>query len=105
MNVFYDSKNNVVSMYFDLEENLQLNDNLKSQENLDDKNYDSEKAANLIIDMIDLFDGSGKIIGFRVFNASKYYDIELLNAVDTEELSSEELSKKQDEKLIAILKP
>lgn len=105
MNVFYDGKNNVVSMYFGLEENLQLNSSLISKENLEEKNYDNEKAANLIIDMVDLFDENGKIIGFRVFNASRYYDIELLNAVDTEELSPEELSKKQDEKLIAVLKP
>jgi uncharacterized protein YuzE len=105
VNVFYDGKNNVVSMYFNLEEDLQLDNNLKTQQNLDGKNYDNEKAANLILDMVDLVDEGGKIIGLRVFNASRYYDIELLKAADTEELSQEELNKKQDEKLIAIIRP
>jgi uncharacterized protein YuzE len=105
VNVFYDRKNDVVSIYLDLED-ASSNIN-KTEANMINKHRnvaDVEEAANLLLDMVDLIDKNGNFIGFRVFNASKHYDISLLDAADPEELSSDELRKKQNEKVIGVFK-
>lgn len=101
MRVTYDIKNDVVSIYFDSDEIEQKNSVNGSDKNYNERNYEIDEAANLILDMIDLFDNKGNFFGFRVFNASKHYDKSLLNSADIEELSKEELSKRPDEKVIA----
>ncbi len=101
MRVTYDKENDVVSIYFDSDEILEKssvdNPNVKYQE----RNYEMDEAASLILDMIDLFDNKNNFTGFRVFNASKHYDKSLLNCADIEELSNKELLKRPDEKVIA----
>lgn len=102
MKVAYDKKNDVVSVY--LEENKAA-DGEKTKEieyNADSRKYDVEEAADLILDMVDLIDKRGNLIGFRVFNASKYYDSELLGHADIESLGEDELKKVQKEKIIAV---
>ena len=101
LRVTYDKKNDVVSIYFDSDEIVEKssanNSNLKHQK----RNYEMDEAANLILDMIDLFDNKNNFTGFRVFNASKHYDKSLLNSADIEELSNKEMLKRPDEKVIA----
>lgn len=97
----YDTKNDVVSIYFDSDEIVQKNSANSSDIKHNERNYEMDEAANLILDMIDLFDSKGNFTGFRVFNASKHYDVSLLNSADIEELSREELLKRPDEKIIA----
>jgi uncharacterized protein YuzE len=105
VNVFYDRKNDVVSIYVD------SNDTCSKSRELDVNTVpkqrdieDVEEAANLLLDMMDLLDNKGNLIGFRVFNASKHYDINLLDAADPEELSQDELNIRQDEKVIGVFK-
>lgn len=100
MRVTYDAKNDVVSIYFDADEINQKNSGNNSDIKNQQRNYEMDEAASLILDMIDLFDKKGKFTGFRVFNASKHYDVGLLNSADPEELTGEELLKKPDEKVI-----
>lgn len=100
LRVTYDVKNDVVSIYFDVDEINQKNSVSNSDVKNSERNYEMDEAANLILDMIDLFDKKGNFTGFRVFNASKHYDVSLLNSADLEELSKEELLKKPDEKVI-----
>lgn len=100
MKVCYDGTNDVVSVYYhvnDIDENS--NDNF-DKKNENDVDYSADQAANLIIDTLDIYDG-GKHIGFRVFNASKHYEKELLMHADKEILSKEELKKIPKEKVIA----
>jgi uncharacterized protein YuzE len=103
VNVFYDRKNDVVSIYLDTKgtsQGVSDVDTISKQRNIEDV----EEAANLLLDMVDLTDDSGNLIGFRVFNASKHYDIGLLDAADPEELSSDELNRRLDEKVIGVFK-
>ncbi|KMT22761.1 hypothetical protein [Clostridium cylindrosporum] len=104
MKVCYDREKDIVSIYF--EENVKNEDNtfIKKQENTSTSSnlYDSEKAANLILDTVDIVSNSS-IVGFRVFNASKYYDRELLNVADEENLSDAEASLRPSEKVIATV--
>jgi hypothetical protein len=103
--VTYDRKNDVVSIYFDSNEITDVNSrNSSSEDNnsrTQERNYEMEEAANLILDMMDLVNSEGQFIGFRVFYASKHYDSSLLNSADEEELTKSELSKRQNEKIIA----
>lgn len=96
----YDKKNDVVSIYFDSDEIVQKNSVKNSDRKQEKRNYEMDEAANLILDMVDLYDKKDNFIGFRVFNASKHYDESLLNAADIEELTEYELNKKPDEKII-----
>lgn len=97
----YDKENDVVSMYFDCDEAVEKNAVKNSDIECQEKSYEIDEAANLILDMIDLFDNKGNFTGFRVFDASKHYDKNLLITADAEELSMEEILKKPDEKIIA----
>jgi hypothetical protein len=103
--VAYDRKNDVVSIYFDSNEISDVNSNNSSTNGNDSgiqqRSYEVDEAANLILDMIDLVNDKGQFIGFRVFNASKHYDNELLDSADNEELTKNELSKRPNEKIIA----
>jgi len=101
LKVAYDKNNDVVSVYLNKEEILET----KSTEDVphfENRNYEIEEAADLILDMVDLTAEGGNFIGFRVFNASKYYDLELLTHADAESLSEKELKKLQSEKVIAV---
>lgn len=97
----YDKKNDVVSIYFDSDEIVEKNSVNNSDTKYQERNYEMDEAAALILDMIDLFDNKSNFIGFRVFNASKHYDSSLLDSADIEMLSKEELLKKPEEKIIA----
>lgn len=102
LKVAYDKKNDIVSVY--LEEN-EASDGEVTKEmeyNADSRKYDVEEAADLILDMVDIVDKKGNFMGFRVFNASKYYDSELLGHADIESLGEDELKKVQKEKIIAV---
>lgn len=102
LKVAYDKKNDIVSVY--LEEN-EASDGEVTKEmeyNADSRKYDVEEAADLILDMVDIVDKKGNFMGFRVFNASKYYDSELLVHADIESLGEDELKKVQKEKIIAV---
>lgn len=104
LKVFYDGKNDVVSIYLGTSESSAVKEG-KDDSNLSrsgEREYSKDEAANLILDMIDLLDSKGNVIGFRVFNASQYYDMELLKSADSEELSKEELSKRPNEKVLGI---
>lgn len=96
----YDIKNDVVSIYFDSDEIVQKNSTNNSEMKHQKRNYEIDEAANLILDMIDLFDKKGNFTGFRVFNASRHYDVSLLNSADSENLPEEELQKRPEEKII-----
>jgi hypothetical protein len=98
--VTYDKKNDVVSVYFDSDEVVEKNAINNSDIKYQEKSYEIDEAANLILDMIDLFDNKGNFTGFRVFDASRHYDKSLLSTADPEELSKEEILKKPDEKII-----
>jgi uncharacterized protein YuzE len=102
LNVFYDRKNDVVSIYFNAEDQDKSVEADNIRDEIKGRNYEVDEAANLILDMIDLLDDNGKLMGFRVFNASKHYDLQLLEAADVEELSQEELSKRQNERVIGV---
>lgn len=101
MKVCYDRKNDVVSLYFE-DENIQST-NLQSSNCEINNNYSFQDAAFLILDMVDILDDKGNCVGFRVFNASSYYDIELLNTADSEELDISAL-KRPSHKVIAKVK-
>ncbi|MCX7694142.1 MAG: hypothetical protein N2Z71_00265 [Caloramator sp.] len=99
MKVCYDRVHDIVSLYFDMEE---VEVSVSCSENINEmkRDYDFDEAASLILDMVDIVDKNGKCIGFRVFNASKYYDINLLNSAE-EEVLSEENTKLPEDKVIA----
>lgn len=99
LKVCYDRKNDIVSVYFE--------DERASVEECDVKNieqsqnqYSFDEAASLILDMVDIIDENGSLLGFRVFNASNYYDVDLLNSADYEELDMTSIKRPQD-KVIA----
>lgn len=99
LKVYYDRVHDVVSLYLEKQEsNLKkiTHSNLKDI----DRNYSFDEAASLLLDMVDIFDREGNFIGFRVFNASKYYDIDLLNSADEEILNEVDLQRSND-KVIA----
>ncbi|WDC84483.1 hypothetical protein PL321_01465 [Caloramator sp. mosi_1] len=99
MKVYYDRVHDIVSLYFDMEdveESVSCDDNTNKIK----RDYDFDEAASLILDMVDVFDKNGRCVGFRVFNASKYYDINLLNSAE-EEVLSEENVKLPEDKVIA----
>lgn len=106
MKVCYDKEKDIVSIYF--EENFNSEENKKEflgakEENLNSsKVYDTEKAANLILDTVDII-SNDLVIGFRVFNASKYYDKELLEVADQEILDIKDMDNKPLEKVIATV--
>lgn len=105
MKVCYDREKDIVSIYF--EEDFQEKNNkdlLSKEENTSESSnvYNSEKAANLILDTVDII-SNGKAIGFRVFNATKYYDSELLKAADEESLNISEIDNRPSEKVIATV--
>lgn len=105
MKVCYDKNKDIVSIYFEdkMEGKRRKTPQGASEDSLESSNiYNTEAAANLILDTVDIV-SKGFIIGFRVFNASKYYDRELLNVADMEILDSEEISNKPLEKVIATI--
>lgn len=101
MKVAYDKNNDVVSVYLNQEEILETK-STEDAPHFENRNYEIEEAADLILDMVDLVDDGGNFIGFRVFNASKYYELELLKQADAENLTEKELKKLQNEKVIAV---
>lgn len=101
LEVFYDRKNDVVSVYFDLEEMKGLKDSKDLRDSAVGRGYEVDEAANLILDMVDLLDNRGALKGFRVFNASRHYDSSLLGSAEPEELSAEEMRMRASEKVIA----
>lgn len=100
MKVYYDKKNDVVTIYLEEEDWPSKVEGRSSREIKRNRAYEVEEAAGLLLDMVDLIGENGDLKGFRVFNASKYYDLELLNSADIEELSSKELSIRPIEKVI-----
>jgi hypothetical protein len=100
LKVCYDNINDVVSVYYQMDDKEERSCDDSSKEDTRDGGYSTDEAANLIIDTLDIYEG-GKQIGFRVFNASKHYDMELLMHADKEILSKEELKKIPNEKIIA----
>lgn len=103
LRVAYDSKNDVISMYLEVGEtnSAEMNSDRASVIS-EERNYDVEEAAGLILDMVDLKDEKGNFTGFRVFNASRYYDLELLKHADCEELDKKQLNRPSMEKVIAV---
>lgn len=102
MKVAYDKKNDVVSVYLEGNEAEGSKGTVEKEYTEDSRKYDVEEAADLILDMVDIIDNKGNFMGFRVFNASKYYDSELLGHADIECLNENELKKYQKEKIIAV---
>ncbi len=103
LKVCYDKSHDIVSIYFedDFKSSEKNIENIKEKD-LDASNvYNSEKAANLILDTVDIIKGDS-VVGFRVFNASKYYDIELLNLADEEILTDNDIEKPL-EKVIGVV--
>lgn len=100
LDVFYDRKNDVVSVYFDLEERKNLKDSNDLKVGAANRGYEVDEAANLILDMVDLLDSRGVFKGFRVFNASRHYDSSLLGSAESEELSAEDMRMRASEKVI-----
>ena len=103
MDVFYDRKNDVVSVYFNLEEESNLKQTSDSSEDVSNRDYEVDEAANLILDMIDIVDHKGNLKGFRVFNASRHYDSALLDCAEPEELEGQEIISQPSERIIARL--
>jgi hypothetical protein len=103
LEVFYDRKNDVVSVYFNLNEETNLKSSGNLDEELSSRDYDIDEAANLILDMIDIVDVAGNLKGFRVYNASKYYDPSMLECAESEELSGNDIVRKPSEKVIVKL--
>lgn len=99
LKVCYDRKNDVVSVYFEDERVSVEEYGTKSIDN-NQKEYSFDEAASLILDMVDIIDENGSFLGFRVFNASSYYDVDLLNSADYEELDMSSIKRPQD-KVIA----
>ena len=103
LKVCYDKSHDIVSIYF--EDDFKSSE--KNTENIEEKDlntsnvYNSEKAANLILDTVDIIK-EDSVVGFRVFNASKYYDIELLSLADEEILTDSDV-KKPIEKVIGVV--
>lgn len=89
----------IVSLYFEMED-AEVSVSYSKETNEIKRDYDFEEAASLILDMVDIVDKNGKCIGFRVYNASKYYDADLLNSAE-EEILSEENAKLPKDKVIA----
>ena len=100
LKVCYDSINDVVSVYYNQEDIDEGSAESCTGENKTGDEYSADDAANLIIDTLDIYN-EGKQIGFRVFNASRHYDKELLMHADKEYLSGDELRKMPREKVIA----
>lgn len=105
LKVSYDRKHDVVSIYFDKKEEAAVEKSSSVDADLSQRDYEIDEAAGLILDMVDLVDGNGRVTGFRVFNASKYYDLELLKCADPEVLEEKELLKIPEEKVIAQYSP
>ncbi|TDT58427.1 hypothetical protein [Fonticella tunisiensis] len=101
MEVFYDRKNDVVSIYFDLQGESGIIEENGLSKSKSEREYEIDEAASLVLDMVDLVDEDGNLKGFRVFNASKHYDVTLLNCAEFEELSQEEMRKMPQEKIVA----
>lgn len=105
LKVCYDKEKDIVSIYFEEDSKEQAKDNFNIKEEKDNSSsnvYNTEKAANLILDTVDIVSNSS-IVGFRVFNASKYYDSELLNVADKEVLTERDVLVKPKEKVIATV--
>lgn len=105
MKVCYDREKDIVSIYFEEDfQEINNKDLLSKEENASESSnvYNSEKAANLILDTVDIT-SNGKAVGFRVFNATKYYDSELLSAADEESLDIDEIDNRPSEKVIATV--
>lgn len=103
MKVSYDRKNDVVTIYLEKEDHLESCADEKSPIAIEERDYEVEEAAGLLLDMVDILDSNGKLLGFRVFNASNYYDIALLESADHEELGKEELLQRPVERVIKKL--
>ncbi|EYE89029.1 hypothetical protein Q428_05055 [Fervidicella metallireducens AeB] len=104
MRVCYDKKHDVVSIYYESYSEISTETSNYDEAQIGNRTYEPETAANLIIDMVDLIDSNGNLKGFRVFNASKYYSIELLNYAESEELSEGDLNLMTNERVIMKLK-
>lgn len=108
MKVCYDNQRDIVSIYFEeesevKEKNCSNNLDVEEENTFTSSNvYNTEKAANLILDTVDIV-SNGTIVGFRVFNASKYYDTQLLSVADKEELKDVNLLNRPVEKVIATV--
>lgn len=103
--VGYDSKKDIVSIYFDEDvkgDGTSAPDTKQDNVTLESNVYDSEKAANLILDTVDIV-VNGSVSGFRVLNASKYYDKELLSVADSENLLGSDVVNRPSEKVIATI--
>ncbi|MEF9935632.1 MAG: hypothetical protein RSA01_04215 [Clostridium sp.] len=103
MRVCYDKEKDIVSVYFG-EENTQENiDTSTQKENIpvEENVYNSEEAASLILDTVDIVEND-QVIGFRVYKASLYYDKHLLEAADLEIIPPEDLNR-PTEKVIAVV--
>lgn len=100
MKVYYDKKNDVVTIYLEKEDSPDHDEDISINMVKENRSYEVEEAAGLLLDMVDLIGENGSLRGFRVFNASRYYDLELLKSADLEELSFEELSSRPREKVI-----
>ncbi|MCX7950338.1 MAG: hypothetical protein N2594_00100 [Clostridiales bacterium] len=99
MKVCYDRKNDIVSVYFE-DERVSVEEYGVKNIEQSQKEYSFDEVASLILDMVDIIDENGSLLGFRVFNASNYYDVDLLNSADYEELDMTSIKRPQD-KVIA----
>lgn len=99
LKVCYDRKNDVVSVYFE-DERVNVDEYSQNKIEQNQKEYSFDEAASLILDMVDILDENGSCLGFRVFNASNYYDVNLLNSADYEELDMGSIKRPED-KVIA----
>lgn len=99
LKVCYDRKNDIVSVYFE-DERVSVEECDVRNIEQGQKEYSFDEAASLILDMVDIIDENGSLLGFRVFNASNYYDVDLLNSADYEELDMTSIKRPQD-KVIA----
>ncbi len=99
LKVYYDRMHDIVSLYFEMEDSEVCASYSEDTSEIK-RDFDFDEAASLILDMVDIVDKNGKCIGFRVFNASKYYDENLLNSAEEEVLSEENVKLPKD-KVIA----
>ncbi|MEG2893438.1 MAG: hypothetical protein RR840_08785 [Clostridium sp.] len=101
--VCYDIEKDIVSVYFEEDSTEENIDDFKEKENTPagENVYNSEEAASLILDTVDIIE-KGHVIGFRVFRASMYYDKSLLEAADVECIPSSEIDR-PTEKVIAVV--
>jgi len=101
LKVYYDRVHDVVSLYLEKEDTNTSPKNYSKTVALEvERQYSFDEAASLLLDMVDILDSEGNFMGFRVFNASRYYDLDLLNSAD-EEILDESNLKRPDDKIIA----